>query len=217
MEPNCVFCRIVAHEEPATYRYEDDDVVVFDNLLDWTRVMMLAVPREHKSQTDLWSDLGAVGRVAMEMGREHAPEGFRIISNFGYYGLQSQAHGHLHILSETESILEPRGEKAQSVVDVVRDPTRELSRTEHAIVYDERHLVREAPMTALAVPAQGEPTQAELWADIGPFGADLADVGWEASAQGFRLLSNFPAEAALPGGEKGHVHILAGAPLGHYA
>ncbi len=217
MDPNCVFCRIVAHEEPATYRYEDDDVVVFDNVLDWTRVMMLAVPREHKQQTDLWSDLGAVGRVAMEMGREHAPEGFRIISNFGTYGLQSQAHGHLHILSETESILEPREKPTRSIVDVVRAPERELSRTEHAVVYDERHLVREAPMTALAVPSQGAPSQVELWANMGPFGADLTDVGWEASAQGFRLLSNFPAEATLPGGEQGHVHVLAGAPLGHYA
>jgi histidine triad (HIT) family protein len=217
MDPNCVFCRIVAHEEPATYRYEDDDVVVFDNVLDWTRVMLLAVPREHKSQTQLWSDLGSVGRAAMKMGREHAPEGFRIISNFGYYGMQSQPHGHLHILSDTEAILEPRGEPARSIVDEVRDPARELSRTEYAVLYDERHLVREAPMTALAVPSRSEPSQVELWSDIGSFGADLTVVGWEASAQGFRLLSNFPAEASLPGGEKGHVHVLAGAPLGHYA
>ena len=36
----CVFCKIVAKEEPATIRYEDDEVIVFDNKLTWAPIML---------------------------------------------------------------------------------------------------------------------------------------------------------------------------------
>ena len=31
----------------------------------------------------------------------YSPNGFRILSNFGYDGLQSQSHGHLHVVGGT--------------------------------------------------------------------------------------------------------------------
>ena len=43
----CVFCEIVAKREPAKVRYEDDDVMVIDNILRWAPVMMLAMPKKH--------------------------------------------------------------------------------------------------------------------------------------------------------------------------
>ena len=213
----CVFCEIVAKREPATIRYEDDEVMVFDNVLDWVPMMLLAVPKEHKTQSDLWVSLGSVGRVAMDMGREHAPGGFRILSNFGALGMQSQSHGHLHVLSDTETALERRGDPPQSIVDVVRRPEREMVRTDHAVLYDERAVVPEAPLTALAVPSGEEQSQIELWRDIQGFGEDVMEAGWSSSKDGFRLLANFPDEASLPGGEKGHIHLLGGGFLGHYA
>ena len=48
----CVFCNIVAKEEPATIRYEDDEVIVFDNKLTWAPIMLLAVPKSHTLQED---------------------------------------------------------------------------------------------------------------------------------------------------------------------
>jgi histidine triad (HIT) family protein len=101
MEDWCTFCRIAAHQEPADILFEDEDVVVFRNRLRWVPVMLLAIPRVHKSQEQVWSDLGRVGQVAVEMGRRHCPNGFRLLSNFGFDAMQSQPHGHVHILGGT--------------------------------------------------------------------------------------------------------------------
>ena len=39
-----------------------------------------------------------LGDVAATLGCMYCPNGFRILSNFGYDGLQSQSHGHLHVI-----------------------------------------------------------------------------------------------------------------------
>jgi histidine triad (HIT) family protein len=216
--PNCVFCRIVKGTEPATVRYEDDDVIVFDNVLNWTPVMMLAVPKTHRTQSELWSDLGPVGRAAAALGRERAPDGFRLVSNFGALAMQSQSHGHIHILDRTEGQLEVADQRDRSIVDIVSEGGKhELSRTDHAVFYDARPFIPEAPVTVLSVPTGVERVQLEFWEDMRSFGADVVDAGWEFSDKGFRLLSNFPGEVTLPGGEKAHVHVLGGTFLGEYA
>ncbi len=97
----CTFCEIVAHREPAEILYEDDEVLVFRNRLRWVPVMLLAVPKAHRTQAELWRDMGRVGEVAVRMGQEHCPNGFRILSNFGHEAMQSQEHGHVHVLGGT--------------------------------------------------------------------------------------------------------------------
>ena len=49
----CTFCDIVARKEPATIRYEDEEVVVFDNVLGWVPVMLLVVPKRHMTSLSL--------------------------------------------------------------------------------------------------------------------------------------------------------------------
>jgi len=97
----CVFCRIIAKQEPATIVYEDEEVVVFKNRLNWVPVMLLAVPRQHMTQEELWRNMGRVGEVAVKIGQELCPGGFRLLSNFGPDAMQSQEHGHVHILGGT--------------------------------------------------------------------------------------------------------------------
>lgn len=94
----CVFCEIIARREPGTIRYEDDEVIVIDNRMRWTPVMMLAMPKRHQTQAELWRDIGRVGAIAVEVGEKFCPNGFRLISNFGRDAMQSQEHGHIHIL-----------------------------------------------------------------------------------------------------------------------
>ncbi|HEY8489638.1 MAG TPA: HIT domain-containing protein [Dehalococcoidia bacterium] len=101
LNPHCTFCRIILRQEPADILYEDDDVIVFRNLLRWLPVMLLAVPKRHISQSELWEDMGKVGRAAVRMGQEHCPNGFRLLSNFGYDAMQSQPHAHVHVLGGT--------------------------------------------------------------------------------------------------------------------
>jgi histidine triad (HIT) family protein len=94
----CVFCEIVARREPAEILYESDDVIVIRNVLRWVPVMLLAMPRRHMTQSELWQDLGEVGRVAEAMGRRFCPGGFRLTSNWGMHAMQSQEHAHVHVL-----------------------------------------------------------------------------------------------------------------------
>ena len=100
-DDTCTFCEIIARREPSRILYEDNQVIVFRNKLDWAPVMLLVVPRRHMTQTELWESgalLADMGRIAVKMGQEHCPNGFRILSNFGRDAYQSQRHGHLHVL-----------------------------------------------------------------------------------------------------------------------
>ena len=98
--PYCVFCEIVAGREPARVRYLDNDIIAIVNRLTWVPIMLLVMPRRHMSQLEMWSSglLTRIGDVATTLGCMYCPNGFRILSNFGYDGLQSQSHGHLHVI-----------------------------------------------------------------------------------------------------------------------
>lgn len=98
----CVFCEIVARRSPATIRYEDDEVIVIDNYLRWVPVMLLVMPKKHMTQEEMWRTcMAKVGNVAIDMGRKFCPGGFRLLSNLGRDAMQSQEHGHLHVLGGT--------------------------------------------------------------------------------------------------------------------
>ena len=93
----CVFCEIVARREPAMILHETDEVIVIRNRLRWVPVMLLSMPKEHRTQSELWGDMGEVGEAAALMGAKHCPDGFRLLSNFGFDAMQSQEHGHVHV------------------------------------------------------------------------------------------------------------------------
>ena len=98
---SCTFCRIIARQEPAEILYEDEEVLVFRNRLRWVPVMLVVVPKAHRSQEELWRRMGRVGEVAVEMGLAYCPNGFRLLSNLGFNAMQSQPHGHVHVLGGT--------------------------------------------------------------------------------------------------------------------
>ena len=97
---SCEFCRIIANEAPATIVYQDDEVIVIRNRLKWVPVMLLVIPKKHMSQKEMWESpiIGKVASVAVQMGGTHCPGGYRLVSNFGHQAMQSQNHGHLHVL-----------------------------------------------------------------------------------------------------------------------
>ena len=65
--------------------------------------MLLAVPVGHLTQQDMWRgpSIRAVARLAVAIGLDQCPEGFRLLSNIGRAAHQSQPHAHLHIVSGT--------------------------------------------------------------------------------------------------------------------
>ena len=98
---HCTFCDIVAGRIPARVRHEEDDFFVFDNLLDWAPTMLLLIPKTHLTQSELWQSgdlFGKIGALAVKMGNHFCPNGYRILSNFGHDAMQSQDHGHIHVI-----------------------------------------------------------------------------------------------------------------------
>ena len=47
MQPYCVFCNIVAGREPGNIVYQDDEVIVIQNILRWFPIMLLAMTKKH--------------------------------------------------------------------------------------------------------------------------------------------------------------------------
>ena len=99
-QAGCTFCEIVAHRSPAKIRYEDDEIIVIDNKLQWAPVMLLVMPKRHMTQKELWTSgiVVRVGQISVDMGEQFCPRGYRLLSNFGADAMQSQEHGHVHIL-----------------------------------------------------------------------------------------------------------------------
>ena len=97
---DCVFCGIINKTIQANIRYEDDEVIVFDNQLTWVLIMLLAVTKQHMTQHEMWSgdSITLIGAIASQIGSELCPNGFRLLSNFGDDSMQSQEHAHLHIV-----------------------------------------------------------------------------------------------------------------------
>ena len=102
---NCLFCRIVAGEIPATFVYQDDLMVAFRDIEPQAPTHVLIVPRQHivsvAEMTEADAALGAhlllvAGQIAQAEGV--AESGFRVVSNSGREGGQSVFHLHLHVL-----------------------------------------------------------------------------------------------------------------------
>ncbi|HSW41731.1 MAG TPA: histidine triad nucleotide-binding protein [Patescibacteria group bacterium] len=105
MSADCLFCRIVAGEIPATTVHADDLVIAIRDIAPRAPTHVLLLPREHiASAADLTEAHGALlGRlfgVAAELARAEgiAERGYRVTTNVGTWGGQSVPHLHLHLM-----------------------------------------------------------------------------------------------------------------------
>jgi histidine triad (HIT) family protein len=101
----CDFCGIISGRiQERTIRYQDDDLMVFKNALPWVPVMFLIVPKLHMKQGEFWKSplFAQAAALAVKIGQEDSPDGFRLVSNFGEKAAQTQLHGHLHVLGGGE-------------------------------------------------------------------------------------------------------------------
>jgi histidine triad (HIT) family protein len=101
---DCVFCRIAAHEAPATIRFEDDDLVAFDSKPRATPLHVLVVPRRHIQSVAELVDVDLAGRLVLAAARIARDAGittFRIATNSGA-PLQDVFHLHWHVMAGAE-------------------------------------------------------------------------------------------------------------------
>jgi histidine triad (HIT) family protein len=103
---NCLFCRIVAGEIPAKKVFEDELILVIEDIAPVAPLHLLLLPKRHiVNALDLQdADAPLVGhmfQVAARLARERgmADAGFRIVNNNNAGAGQSVFHVHLHLLA----------------------------------------------------------------------------------------------------------------------
>lgn len=104
--PDCLFCKIINHEIPATMVHEDDRLVAFRDINPQAPTHVLIVPRRHVATlNDLTADdhgiVGAMVERAAMIAREagYADTGYRTVFNCNEDAGQTVFHIHLHLLA----------------------------------------------------------------------------------------------------------------------
>jgi histidine triad (HIT) family protein len=100
----CVFCRIVRGEIPATVVHQDELAVAFRDVRPQAPTHVLVVPRRHvASLAETTGEdaplLGHLLALAAELARRLGlASGYRVVVNTGPQGGQTVPHLHLHLL-----------------------------------------------------------------------------------------------------------------------
>lgn len=102
MTTDCIFCKIVNGSIPSKKIYEDDDVIVFNDIKPLTKVHFLIVPKLHiESLADCEVQhqalLGKMLLLAPKLAKEQGLAGFRTMINTGREGGQEVFHIHVHV------------------------------------------------------------------------------------------------------------------------
>jgi histidine triad (HIT) family protein len=100
---DCLFCRIVAGEIPATIVKRSEDAVAFRDIDPRAPAHVLVIPTRHvpavrdaNDETMLGGLLRFAAEVATELGLDAG--GYRIVTNTGKDAGQSVDHLHFHLL-----------------------------------------------------------------------------------------------------------------------
>jgi histidine triad (HIT) family protein len=107
-DPDCIFCKIVAGELPATIVDEDERTLAFMDIAPATRGHALVIPRAHSG--DLLSvdpnDLSAVALAAQRLAgnakERLGADGVNLLNSCGRAAWQTVFHFHVHVIPRYE-------------------------------------------------------------------------------------------------------------------
>ena len=102
---NCIFCKIIKKEIPASIVYEDNEIIAFRDVNPVAPVHILVIPKKHiESVIELKEEdellIGKIYTVINKIVKQEQidQKGFRAIVNCGEDGGQEVKHLHYHIL-----------------------------------------------------------------------------------------------------------------------
>jgi len=103
---DCIFCRIIKGEIPAKKIFEDDQLLVIEDIAPVAPLHLLLLPKKHIVNA-LELDpadhplIGHIFQTAARIVRENgmAEQGFRIVNNNNAGAGQSVFHIHFHLLA----------------------------------------------------------------------------------------------------------------------
>lgn len=101
---NCIFCKIIDGQIPSAKVYEDDKMLVFNDIAPKAKVHLLAIGKDHfKLLSEMDGEraelvkymLCKIPQIAKDNGLEN---GYRLVINQGGDAGQTVFHLHIHIL-----------------------------------------------------------------------------------------------------------------------
>jgi len=102
---NCLFCKIIAREIPASIVYEDDHVLAFNDINPQAPTHVLIIPKRHIASLNELREgddqiVGELVRRAAAIAGErgHDGAGYRTVFNTNRDAGQTVFHIHLHLL-----------------------------------------------------------------------------------------------------------------------
>ncbi|MFT2109665.1 histidine triad nucleotide-binding protein [Marinomonas sp. 2405UD68-3] len=103
---DCLFCKLVAKEIPATILFEDEDVIAFEDIMPQAPVHFLVIPKKHISTLNDIKDtdsaiIGKLPIIASKIAKEKKVDqsGYRVVMNCNEDGGQTVYHIHMHVLA----------------------------------------------------------------------------------------------------------------------
>ena len=102
---NCLFCKIIAGEIPATKMYEDEDMIIIKDIDPKAVNHFLCIPKSHfkllaemneEQSLQVKRCLQKIPTLCKELGLSN---GYRLVINQGDDAGQTVFHLHIHILS----------------------------------------------------------------------------------------------------------------------
>ena len=106
---DCLFCKIVAGDVPATRVREDDRTVAFMDINPATRGHLLVIPRAHARDLleippdDLAACLSAAKELAGRQVERLGADGVNLINSCGAAAWQTVFHFHVHVIPRFEA------------------------------------------------------------------------------------------------------------------
>jgi histidine triad (HIT) family protein len=108
-ELDCIFCKIVAGELPATIVDQDERTIAFMDINPATRGHALVIPRVHAPDLlsidadELAAVVAAAQRLAASAKRQLQADGINVLNSCGAAAWQTVFHFHLHVIPRYES------------------------------------------------------------------------------------------------------------------
>ncbi|HEY1687583.1 MAG TPA: HIT family protein [Solirubrobacteraceae bacterium] len=103
-DPDCIFCKIVAGELPATVIAEDERTLAFMDINPATRGHLLVIPKQHARDLieiggdDLAAVMLKAQALATQAKQRFGAEGVNLLNSCGARAWQTVFHFHLHVI-----------------------------------------------------------------------------------------------------------------------
>lgn len=106
--PDCIFCKIVRGEIPATKVFEDETTLAFLDITPVNPGHTLVIPKKHSAdifeiEENEWNAVTKTARlIAHALEKSLSPEGVNIGMNNRHGAGQTVFHAHIHVMPRTK-------------------------------------------------------------------------------------------------------------------